>query len=133
MAGLSSFAREFTADRHSKSVSFHVGATGFVSFKSDPPAATPIAVTPTRDAAAALPDACPARRCALFFACFPMSQPKTPLVMNVGSATAALKVIHDGNIVDFITGRLMNDTPEEYVRQNVEMSRELEREFNTAT
>lgn len=47
-------------------------------------------------------------------------------ITNVGAAAAALKVIPDGKVVDFITGRLMNDTPEEYVRQNVEMSLVLE-------
>lgn len=47
-------------------------------------------------------------------------------IMDVGAAAAALKVIPDGKVVDFITGRLMNDTPEEYVRQNVEMSLVLE-------
>jgi len=46
--------------------------------------------------------------------------------LDVGAATAALKAIPDGKVVDFITGRLMNDTPEEYVRQNVEMSLVLE-------
>lgn len=46
--------------------------------------------------------------------------------MDVGAATAALKVIPDGKVVDFISGRLLDDTPEEYVRQNVEMSLVLE-------
>ena len=31
-----------------------------------------------------------------------------------------LHVIPDGKIVDFIDGKLRNDTPEEYVRQNIE-------------
>jgi type I restriction enzyme M protein len=31
-----------------------------------------------------------------------------------------LGVIPEGKIVDFITGKLVNDTPEEYVRQNIE-------------
>src|ERR1035437_5126685 len=48
------------------------------------------------------------------------------LVPDIGTATASLKAIPDGKVVDFITGRLMNDTPEEYVRQNVEMSLVLE-------
>ncbi|MBW8365405.1 MAG: N-6 DNA methylase [Rhizobium sp.] len=47
-------------------------------------------------------------------------------MVNVGIATAELKAIPDGKVVDFITGRLLNDTPEEYVRQNVEMSLVLE-------
>ena len=55
-----------------------------------------------------------------------MSDKEPSLISDVGAATAALKVIPDGKIVDFITGRLMNDTPEEYVRQNVEMSLVLE-------
>lgn len=46
--------------------------------------------------------------------------------IDVGAAAAALKAIPDGKVVDFITGRLLNDTPEEYVRQNVEMSLVLE-------
>lgn len=46
--------------------------------------------------------------------------------MDVGAAAAALKAIPDGKVVDFVTGRLLNDTPEEYVRQNVEMSLVLE-------
>ncbi len=46
--------------------------------------------------------------------------------MDVGAATAALKAIPDGKVVDFISGRLLDDTPEEYVRQNVEMSLVLE-------
>ncbi len=43
-----------------------------------------------------------------------------------GAATAALKAIPDGKVVDFVSGRLLDDTPEEYVRQNVEMRRALE-------
>ncbi|CAN5189643.1 hypothetical protein BH11PSE9_BH11PSE9_28400 [soil metagenome] len=46
--------------------------------------------------------------------------------MDVGAATAALKAIPDGKVVDFISARLLDDTPEEYVRQNVEMSLVLE-------
>ena len=52
--------------------------------------------------------------------------PQKLLIPDVGAAAAALKAIPDGKVVDFITGRLMNDTPEEYVRQNVEMSLVLE-------
>jgi type I restriction enzyme M protein len=52
---------------------------------------------------------------------------KTPArKVDVAAATAALKAIPDGKVVDFITGRLINDTAEEYVRQNVEMSLVLE-------
>jgi len=28
--------------------------------------------------------------------------------------------VPEGNIVDFLTGKFFNDTPEEYVRQNIE-------------
>lgn len=52
--------------------------------------------------------------------------PQQLLIPDVGAAAASLKAIPDGKVVDFITGRLMNDTPEEYVRQNVEMSLVLE-------
>lgn len=55
-----------------------------------------------------------------------MPKAKSSLVKNVGSASATLKAIPVGKVVDFITGKLMNDTPEEYVRQNVEMSLVLE-------
>lgn len=48
------------------------------------------------------------------------------LVVNVGEATAALKAIPDGKLIDLVTGAMLNDTPEEYVRQNVEMSLVLE-------
>ena len=48
------------------------------------------------------------------------------ITLDVGAATAALKAIPDGKVVDFITSRLLKDTPEEYVRQNVEMSLVLE-------
>lgn len=47
-------------------------------------------------------------------------------MLDVGAAVAELKAIPDGKVVDFITGKLLNDTPEEYVRQNVEMSLVLE-------
>lgn len=50
----------------------------------------------------------------------------TPLVSDVSAATAALKAIPAGMVVDFVTGKLSKDTPEEYVRQNVEMSLVLE-------
>ena len=42
--------------------------------------------------------------------------------MNQGAdpRSAALKAIPEGKVVDFISGRLLDDTPEEYVRQNVE-------------
>jgi type I restriction enzyme M protein len=34
--------------------------------------------------------------------------------------TVAVESIPDGKVQDFLTGRLFNDTPEEYVRQNIE-------------
>jgi type I restriction enzyme M protein len=52
-----------------------------------------------------------------------MSKTRT---VDVAAATAALTTIPEGKIVDFITGNLLNDTPEEYVRQNVAMSLVLE-------
>ena len=55
-----------------------------------------------------------------------MATTKNKNQLDVGAVTAALKVIPDGKVVDFITGRLFADTPEEYVRQNVEMSLVLE-------
>jgi type I restriction enzyme M protein len=51
---------------------------------------------------------------------------KMPKNVDVGAVTAGLKVIPDGKVVDFITSKLLNDTPEEYVRQNVELSLVLE-------
>jgi len=54
------------------------------------------------------------------------SDRQQPLVTQVGAVASTLKAIPDGKIVDFISGRLANDTPEEYVRQNVEMSLVLE-------
>lgn len=46
--------------------------------------------------------------------------------LNVGQAVKSLKTIPDGKVVDFISGKLLKDTPEEYVRQNVAMSLVLE-------
>src|ERR1039458_8916612 len=46
--------------------------------------------------------------------------------LDVAAAAASLTAIPEGKIVDFVTGRLMKDTPEEYVRQNVAMSLVLE-------
>ncbi len=42
------------------------------------------------------------------------------------TAASSLTAIPDGKVVDFISGRLLNDTPEEYVRQNIAMSLVLE-------
>jgi len=55
-----------------------------------------------------------------------MARSKQAGGLDVGTVAAGLKVIPDGKVVDFVTGILMNDTPEEYVRQNVEMSLVLE-------
>jgi type I restriction enzyme M protein len=52
--------------------------------------------------------------------------------IDVSAAAAALQTIPEGKVVDFITGRLVNDTPEEYVRQNIEMSLVLEYGFDRA-
>ncbi len=46
--------------------------------------------------------------------------------VDIAAASAALRVIPSGKVVDFITGLLTKDTPEEYVRQNVEQSLILE-------
>lgn len=55
-----------------------------------------------------------------------MNNPSPPSTVDVGAATANLRTIPSGKVVDFISGKLMKDTPEEYVRQNVEMSLVLE-------
>lgn len=39
---------------------------------------------------------------------------------GVSSQVVAIGAIPEGKIVDFLTGNLINDTPEEYVRQNIE-------------
>ena len=46
--------------------------------------------------------------------------------IDVAATAASLTAIPAGRVVDFITGRLIPDTPEEYVRQNVAMSLVLE-------
>lgn len=46
--------------------------------------------------------------------------------LRLDVSVATLTTIPSGKVVDFITGKLMNDTPEEYVRQNIEMSLILE-------
>lgn len=52
--------------------------------------------------------------------------------VDVSAAAATLKSIPAGKLVDFITGKLVNDTPEEYVRQNIEMSLVLEYGYDRA-
>ncbi|MEW6304904.1 MAG: N-6 DNA methylase [Verrucomicrobiota bacterium] len=49
-------------------------------------------------------------------------KPPGPALAAVFSPPTALPVgaIPDGKVVDFLTGRFVNDTPEEYVRQNIE-------------
>jgi len=47
-----------------------------------------------------------------------MARSKQAGGLDVGTVAAGLKVIPDGKVVDFVTGILMNDTPEEYVRQS---------------
>jgi len=46
--------------------------------------------------------------------------------INVGEAIKSLQSIPEGKLPDFITGNLVNDTPEEYVRQNIAKSLVLE-------
>ncbi len=41
-------------------------------------------------------------------------------------AISRIKTVPEGKVIDFVTGRLLNDTPEEYVRQNIERSLVLE-------
>ena len=41
------------------------------------------------------------------------SLPTSPTVVPVGS-------VPEGQVTDFLTGKLVKDTPEEYVRQNIE-------------
>ncbi len=54
----------------------------------------------------------------------PVATPATsPLTVPVGS-------VPDGKVTDYLTGRLFNDTPEEYVRQNLE--RALVRQYKYA-
>ncbi|RJX17671.1 MAG: N-6 DNA methylase [Desulforudis sp.] len=45
---------------------------------------------------------------------------------RVADALVNLESIPEGKLVDFITGKLVNDTPEEYVRQNIARSLVLE-------
>ncbi len=52
--------------------------------------------------------------------------------VDVASAAASLTAIPDGKVMDFISGRLLNDTPEEYVRQNIEVSLILEYRYDRA-
>lgn len=51
--------------------------------------------------------------------------PKKARIDGAASA-AALIAVPEGKVVDFTRGRLLPDTPEEYVRQNVAMSFVLE-------
>ncbi len=46
--------------------------------------------------------------------------------LDVVEAITALQAIPEGKLVDFVTGKLLDDTPEEYVRQNIAMSLVLE-------
>jgi type I restriction enzyme M protein len=51
---------------------------------------------------------------------------KTKDKLDVSAAAASLQSVPEGKVVDFVSGRLLDDTPEEYVRQNIEMSLVLE-------
>ncbi len=46
--------------------------------------------------------------------------------IDMVDAITSLRSLPEGKVIDFVTGRLLNDTPEEYVRQNIEMSLVLE-------
>ena len=41
-----------------------------------------------------------------------------------------IEIIPDGKIADYIDGKLRNDTPEEYVRQNIEKRLILEHKYS---
>jgi len=56
--------------------------------------------------------------------------PKTSI--DVAATAASLIAIPDGKVADFITGKFLPDTPEEYVRQNVAMSLVLEYGYDRA-
>lgn len=49
-----------------------------------------------------------------------LNAPALPPQPFAAPATVAVGAIPDGKIPDFLTGRALNDTPEEYVRQNLE-------------
>ena len=42
------------------------------------------------------------------------------MLQNNEMTFSAIQAIPDGKILDFLTKKLVNDTPEEYVRQNIE-------------
>ncbi len=44
----------------------------------------------------------------------------TVLNIDAPSVEVAVGAIPDGKVIDFLTGHPVSDTPEEYVRQNIE-------------
>jgi type I restriction enzyme M protein len=44
----------------------------------------------------------------------------TEETVEEAAGTVVVESVPEGKIVDFVTGKLMKDTPEEYVRQNIE-------------
>src|SRR5687767_15078058 len=50
----------------------------------------------------------------------PKTSPSPPAGKFATPQPIAIGAVHDGKIVDFLTGRFFGDTPEEYVRQNIE-------------
>lgn len=47
---------------------------------------------------------------------------KSKKTVNIAEAASWLRTIPDEKVGGFITGQVLKDTPEEYVRQNVAMS-----------
>ncbi len=54
---------------------------------------------------------------------------ETPKAEPVDASISTAEVVPDGKVIDFVDGKLRNDTPEEYVRQNVERSLVLEYQY----
>lgn len=50
---------------------------------------------------------------------------------GISSQVVAIGAIPEGKIVDFLTGKLINDTPEEYVRQNIEKALIRQYKYNS--
>jgi hypothetical protein len=50
----------------------------------------------------------------------PKSSPSPPAGKYASPQPIAIGAVPEGKIVDFLTGRFFCDTPEEYVRQNIE-------------
>src|SRR5437867_827421 len=52
--------------------------------------------------------------------------------INAPPVEVAVGAIPDGKRIDFLTGRVVNDTPEEYVRQNIEKALVRQYRYNPA-